>query len=496
VPRSEWKIHLPATGISGWMLWLVVLAGTLIRFCYGSYAHPWFIAPDQLAWQMGLDEMLRSRNWSFLQMGHAPHEGGSSLVGMVSILFGGIKTALPPLSLAALLLDTLIRFFQIKTAQQLFGSATAFWFACWSVLSVPLLLPWSVVNFGLHYLASVFPFIFFWLLLRFRDHRYFGVYIGICIALAISVAYENCLLLIPAISVLLRNTNKRPRSILQFTFMFILFLLPHLLFRSFANTGYPFENGIISGRLLDISASLHPKHLLTLWFTVLPASFLINSTLVGPIALLEWLVFFCIIAGIAFFIKNNNSKLRWLFPGFVLLVLLVYAISPFSAGGKRSYSFAAYRHLAYIIPFLVLLMIDGFVRSHWKHYWLAAWLLICGTASVAFMRRTYVEEQTAYRAAGWILVQKYGINISQLFRLQNTAAPEYHRSIAAGFGWGLATAMLRQPGDSATVFHLRSLIRQSPPAFQDDMLDGVGYAFTPGITPKLPPASLQIFNAQ
>src|SRR4030095_15458263 len=91
---------------NSWSIWLFVLAGTFIRLVYGIYSKAWMAAPDQIAWGLSLDEMLQIGTFSYKQLIHYPHEGGSLLVSLIALALRPIDFILPSLSLAALLIDT------------------------------------------------------------------------------------------------------------------------------------------------------------------------------------------------------------------------------------------------------------------------------------------------------------------------------------------------------------------------------------------------------
>lgn len=496
VPFAKSKNILLPDRLSNRQIVFLVMVGTVVRFCYGRFVHPWFAAPDQLAWQMGLDEIIAGGNWNCLQLGHAPHEGGSLLIGFCSLLFAPLKTGLPALSLVALLMDMLIRFCQVRIARNLFGSVSAAWFAAWTVLSIPLLLPWSVVNFGLHYLASVFPFVFFWLLNRYQDHRFLPQLLGMVCALPVSFAYENTLLIIPAIWVLIIDQTQKLRSVAVFAIVFSLLLLPHVLIRLWADQGYALEQGMIAGRD-ELGIFLQFRHLVAGWFAVLPAAFLLNSFPVLPPVVVLIIMLLFVYGGTIIFLQGRQTFSRWLMAGFIGVFLLVYSLSNFSNVDHRQTTYTAYRHLAFIVPLLVLLLIDGFAHAgKSKLFLLVGWIMVCGIASVNYMWLPYKDEQPAYRAAGWIMVQKYGMDVPRLFRLQQMVDTTYRHSVAMGFGWGLAAVLLRHPADTAAGRQLRYLIGQSPVQYRDDMSSGVQYAFAPGITPLLPLSSRQLFNRE
>ncbi|MEO8174821.1 MAG: hypothetical protein ABI581_17115, partial [Sediminibacterium sp.] len=177
--------------LTKWQFILILFAGTVVRFVYGYYAKSWLAAPDQLAWQLGLDEMVNSKTWHYVQLVHAPHEGGSFLVSLLSLLFRPFRFLMPSLSWAALVIDLLSRFIQLKCTERLWDHKTALFFGIWTILSVPLLIPWGMVNYGLHSLFSFFPFLFLYVMIQYRQHTYLPVIVGVLSGIAVSFSYDS-----------------------------------------------------------------------------------------------------------------------------------------------------------------------------------------------------------------------------------------------------------------------------------------------------------------
>ena len=167
--RRESMNHLDAMQRSS--LPLLVMAGTLVRFAFGSSHELWNSAPDQLAWGLALEDLVNGGTFAYKQLIHYPHEGGSSFLGLLAFLFVPLSGIMPPLSWAALLVDTLVRIIQINVAHRLFGARTAMWFAVWTVFAAPLMLPWSIIDFGLHALMSFAPFVLISRTAFSRDRR-------------------------------------------------------------------------------------------------------------------------------------------------------------------------------------------------------------------------------------------------------------------------------------------------------------------------------------
>jgi hypothetical protein len=179
----------------GWQLAVALVLGTVVRVAYGFSIHAWYGAPDQLAWGLSLSEMLQHGHWNYFQTIHAPHEGGSLIIGLLALLLSPFQFIMPPLSLAALLIDLVSRLIQIRVVG-LVNKTAAPWYAAWTVFAVPALVPWGTVNFGLHALAGFFPFLIIYIGYRWGGHKYLALILAGFCALSLSVSYDN-LVLVP-----------------------------------------------------------------------------------------------------------------------------------------------------------------------------------------------------------------------------------------------------------------------------------------------------------
>ncbi|MDB5210561.1 MAG: hypothetical protein JWQ30_1388, partial [Sediminibacterium sp.] len=478
-----------------WQFLLIILAGTVVRFLYGYWSKAWLAAPDQLAWGLSLDEMANSKTWSYIQLTHAPHEGGSFFISLLSFLFRPLQWLMPPLSFAALAIDTLSRAIQVKLAQKLFGNETAVWFGIWTILSIPLILPWGTVNYGLHSLSSFFPFMFLYFATTFRQNKYLPAMCAIISAIAISVSYDNVVPAIASVLFLFFTTQpgkKRAYRLLIFLAFFLITILPHLFTRIYFNSGFSLVGGssfsIRGVPLGHLFTSRHLIDLCTVWFTSLPASFLLASVPFLPAIALCILVSVFVFAGSWWYMKNRtvDKPVRYLSLCIIFLFVVAYAFSPFYGGSYQKTSYVYYRHWCYIIPFITVIMINGFVHSgRLKLYIVAGWILLCSVASLQYIRSSNKMEQPVYRAAGWVLANKYGNNLDKLFQIHSVAPNQYQEELLMGYGWGLSAAIFKNSSDAVSVEKLISIISQCPRNYQPLIISGVYYSFEKGITPVL-----------
>ena len=90
-------------------IFVLCILGAITRMFYG-YAHePWIHAPDQLAWEM----VIEQGDLSYCQLIHYPHEGGSILFSLFSQLLE-LFTSFSSLTISAFLADFVVRFVQIS----------------------------------------------------------------------------------------------------------------------------------------------------------------------------------------------------------------------------------------------------------------------------------------------------------------------------------------------------------------------------------------------
>lgn len=478
-----------------WQFTLILLAGTVIRFIYGYWSKAWLAAPDQLAWGLGLDEMLNSKTWHYVQLVHAPHEGGSLLVSLLSLLFRPFQSIMPALSWAALLIDTLSRWMQVRSAQKIFGNRTALVFGIWTILSVPLLIPWGTVNYGLHSLFSFIPFVFLYVITTYRQNKYLPVISGLLCGIAVSISYDNLVLVMASVFFILfvsQTFTNRLSKLVAFSATFILAVLPHILARIYFDPAFSLNgDGLLSVRgvaLGNTFSPIHFSHVATVWFTSLPGSFLLSVPGFLPAEITCILGCLFIFTGLMFYIRNQSVEkhLKIVSVSIVVLFVIVYALSPFYGKSYHETSYVYYRHWCYIVPLLVLIMINGFINAgKFKWYIAGVWVVLCGIASLQYARSFQKIDQPLYRQVGWILANKYSNDPGKLFQIQAMAEQAYREELLIGIGWGLSAATFKKSDSRASVEKLVNIIRSSPVNYQPAMIRGVYYSFNTGITPVL-----------
>jgi len=65
---------------------LYLLLGLITRIIYGVWHEPWLNAPDQLAWDILLNEAILSGSLRYDQLIHYPHEGGTILISFMALI--------------------------------------------------------------------------------------------------------------------------------------------------------------------------------------------------------------------------------------------------------------------------------------------------------------------------------------------------------------------------------------------------------------------------
>lgn len=475
--------------------WLAAaLAGSAVRSWFGQHYLSWNAAPDQLAWSMVLADAAAHGLDGYHQLIHYPHEGGSLLLSLLAFLFAPFATVLPPLSWAALLADTISRFVQIAVSERLFGTRTAAWFAGWTILGVPILLPWATVNFGLHALVAFVPFV----LVRAATAAVLSPWkVGVLTGLFLCLSYD-ALVFVPAIVLWLGFRSGpipvRAKNVALVLGGFMVGALPHLLLRTLFDNAFHLEAlSPVSVRGLDWSAipiaDLHSRAWATL-NTSLPASLLLASSEWASPRTLAYIVLGFILTGIAavYVSKKEDHGAPTLMSMAVLFFCLLYAASPLFVDRVDITAPVLYRHFAFIVPLLALLVIHGFLRHGRAGAILTAlWSLLCASASIAHMADQQQNERPSDRAAGWVLARKYGHDPVRLQRIASMAPPDARNEVLIGYGWGITAVLLegRRADDTAAVNALHGTLLRFDRGDSALLDEGMRFAFSPGITPVL-----------
>lgn len=480
-----------------WTVSLLVLAGTAVRYFHGVSGQLWNGAPDQLAWGLGLEELRATGTLSYEQLMHYPHEGGSLFLGLLSWLFVPLAGLMPPLSWAALLMDTFARVVQIRVAQRLVDESTARWFAAWTVFAAPVMLPWGTIDFGLHAAFSFAPFL---LAVMVLDPQRSVMRIGLCCGLLASLAYDAWVFA-PAFALLLLTADEslkmRVRQLLTFALACVLGFLPHLFLRLYAQDGFGLEDhGALSIRGLEqdpINAGELPAKLWQVYTAALPASFTLGA-FADPLVRVISIVLLALLILSAWGMRRQWTAASSAMKALVittLVFLLVVVVAPFFQPRPEGSGYLYYRYFAFIAPLIALLVLHGSAalgRSGVPTR--VTWTVLCAILSVAYMVRTRPITTPNMEATGWVLARKYGDRPAVLMRIIQRAPMNQQQDLVYGAGWGLTAALFdgKTTQDTAAVNKFDQLWKAFPQAQHAQLERGVLRAFDPGITPALDPA--------
>lgn len=472
---------------------VLVLLGSIVRFWYGYARTPWQCAPDQTAWALVLEYSAHNEPLVYNGLIHYPHEGGSLFLSLLALLVRPFAWGLPPLSWAALLVDTVSRYIQIRVAERLFGRTVANWFAVWTVCAVPLLLPWGTVNFGLHALTAFMPFLF----IRYASDREWPTWkLGLLAGIGGCFAYD-CLIVVPAYLAWSVVSDRSRASLIKAIFFLIgcaIGFLPHVILRVSMDNAFALEDmpvvGIrgLEGEGLHLGQML--PRLLTTWTSSMPAAFMLSSIELLSSRTLASVVAAFIALGLAGALMGPaiGSRASWLIASVVLMFTFAYAVSPLFFDRVDSKSYLPYRHFAFIVPLTTLLIIQGAGRLHRTASWLrGAWLGISIGASATYMLRSAPCVKGPDEATGWILARKYGHDPERLVGLAQGVPEEYRGRLLAGYGWGMTAALFQHGSgeEGRTMERMATLWSRFPANYRPWMLAGVHTAFLPGVTPVL-----------
>lgn len=484
--------------LNNYALMALVLLGTLVRLFFGLQAQGWLLAPDQLAWGLMLEDFAMGEEGHYDQLVHYPHEGGSIFISLLALLLRPFEAWLPALSLAALVVELFGRTIQLLVVRKIFGGPSAWLFGIWSVLAIPTLLPWATVNFGLHALSGFWPFLF--LLSITTSFRHIPRYVmaGVVTGLALTMSYDN-LVLLPAFGIwaLFFSQEQTPKwkQLPGFGLIALLVLFPHLMARSFLDAGFvlkSFDWGNIRGEswLLWMEKESWYSRLWKTGYHSLPGSTMMPEV-VGILASYVrkfWLLIggIGLIAGTLHFRRQSHAF--WVGLSLLGFFLLFYAFSPFFTPSADSSIYVQYRHLTYILPLMVALGLHGLLYLDRKTGLAGlTWIAISAVGSISYISQATQPTATFDPAIGWVLTQKLGHQPERLFSVVQRAKPELQPLIWNGVGWGTTSAILEATGapNQEKTDRLMGLLFQYPDSVSLDLIKGVRMSFEPWLTPTL-----------
>lgn len=211
------------------------ILGSIVRFFYGYFFTPWQQASDQIAWEILLEE----GTWSYDQLIHYPHEGGSILISILS-RFSLLFTDFHCLVITAFVFDFFSRYIQLSIVQRVFEGKIFYCFGVWTIFATPTILPWATVNFGLHSISSFFPFVLLYILWRNKDTIQAHLQNGLFLGVAIWFSYSN-IVLVPVYFLFQIIKENRSKKWMYSLFVLILVLSFHIILRLNMDAGFHLE---------------------------------------------------------------------------------------------------------------------------------------------------------------------------------------------------------------------------------------------------------------
>lgn len=472
-------------------IWLVCGLGSVLRLLYGWHFTPWLYAPDHLAWQIALD----AGGWSYDQLIHYPHEGGSLVVSLLGRVIGSFTTA-SPLVIAVFTLDFVSRFIQIRVAQLVFHPLVAWSFGLWTIAAAPSIIPWATTSFGLHALAACWPFVLLYLIWSHRDTRAHHLAGGLWLGLACWFHYSN-VVLIPVYVLYVAMNRPRTRHWPYAMGSLAAVLFFHVVVRQYADAGFHLEVDdltSIRGTTFSLNQMDTWKGIYRVWTGALVEAAMSTRTAYpewGRFAPYAWLSLF--LAGMYGFLtsfsKDRQGRLVAINLSGAILFILVYAISPFHYQSDSIGTFVAYRHLTYVLPLLSLCIIAGLHAFGVRSVLIAAFLLL-GIGASGLLFTGEVPATTAERAAGWVLGVKFGHDPGRLAHIISSSVHDQDL-LARGAGWGMSTALFRgiPDGDQDVIDQrvetLTSLVQRFPADRRPALIEGITFSFSDQVLPRL-----------
>jgi len=463
------------------------ILGSMVRLLYGYVYTPWLRAPDHIAW----DILLGLGGLKYDLLVYYPHEGGSILISLIA-RFAGLFTNISALAVCAALLDFVSRYIQVYVTQKVLGDKVALLFGTWTVFAAPVILPWGVVNFGLHSISSFFPFMLLYLLWLDKPSTRFYILCGIFLGLSFWFSYSNYVLIV--VFFLFHLFGKtRFRALFYALPSLLIILLVHVWVRWVADPGFHLEE-------IDITSIRNTEFMFSdpetwewiryVWTNALAQSFVAHP---DPVTFTIWLkrtwivLFFLGMSGCLWLFIQRTYP--WKISVHLLTILLfvtVYAISPFCYTYETFGHYMSYRHLTYIMPFIALFILLGLSAFKWGP--LPAVIFLCiGVGAAGMLFRQKPSEDTAVKAAGWALAIKMGHEPGVV--CQAISSTRYDRSsLVQGMGWGMSTALFNNVPEEEVaprIERLEAMISSYPEEWKQDLLEGIKFSFSDDVTPRL-----------
>ena len=468
---------------------ILCILGSFTRLLYGYLYEPWNDAPDHIAWEL----IIEQHNLRYDHLIHYPHEGGTILVSLLCCIVEWF-TNFSSLTIVAIVLDFFVRFLQINIVKKVFNLQAAALFGCWTIFAVPSILPWGTVNFGLHYVASVFPFILLFLLAQKKDTIKYHLMCGLFLGFAFWFSYSN-VILIPVFFLYKILTRSHIKKWFYSTLSLGTLILLHLLTRKFLDAGFhltSFAPTSIRGEafsLNNINIFDQLRNMPTVIANAI-AGLPHTNKFMNIIRPVYYVLFVASIIGFLRAFKQHrfHNSVYLIFP-IILFFLIIYVLSPF-VHSKEVGNYTSFRHLAYVVPLISLWIIVGFLSSNYKYVVIVFLLLGTYRTCQLFTMDQTSSKEMSIKAAGWVLGTKLGHDPDALTSILKDN-PEKSMLLSQGIGWGICTSLM-QGVDELNMFESRSkvdelveIVSTFPKPYRNHLLEGIDFSFSDQVFPRL-----------
>lgn len=476
----------------GWKRYDILILcflGTFVRIMYGLIYEPWLQAPDHLAWEL----LIEQGSFRYDHLIHYPHEGGSILISIIGLLVEQFSS-FSSLTITAVLLDFVVRFTQIFVVKKVFNARLAALFGVWTIFTSPIIIPWGTLNFGLHYLSSIFPFILLYLLYNYKGTLKYQLMVGVSLGMFFWFSYSNAIL-IPVFLVYCLASRQHIKKWIFAIASLVGVLAVHLLVRKYGNAGFmlsEFQLSTIRGEVFSLSD-------VDIWSRVsnLPRVFANSQiALPEPDAYLDIITITLYALGCLALVGLFISYRKRVFPlrnfSIVLVIvffLVTYVVSPFFY--DRDYGgHIALRHLTYIAPMIALGVIWGL--SSFKYSILVVPFLALSIiqSSRLFSAEKAPRNPVITKASGWVLATKMGHDPAVIQNILRDN-PDESVLLLEGVGWGSSTTIINDVQTKSLkekeegIRKLVDVIVKYPKRYQSSLWNGIEFSFSDQVTPRL-----------
>lgn len=464
---------------------ILCFLGSFFRIIYGLRYEPWLLAPDHSAWELIIEKGI----FRYDHLIHYPHEGGTILVSLISLLVEFV-TDFSSLAVSAILIDFVVRFLQISVVEKVFGKSIGLLFGVWTIFSTPTIIPWGVLNFGLHSISSVFPFLLILFFSQKEQSIKQNLCAGIFLGLAVWFSYSN-LILIPAFFIFTLFEPNKTRNLFYALLSLIGVLIFHLMVRAFFDAGFHLSQiGLMSirGESFSLTEIDFLDRLTSLPRIIANSGIALEDPLIPVKAsrLIYYLYGVLSIVGFyAIYKREIINQSIYFICGVVILFLLSYIFSPFFHL-EKSIHFISFRHLTYILPLIALIIINGLAAL--KQRWMViTFLVFVFFQSIQiFTKRKPQVGVINKKAIGWVLGTKFGHDPHQLIAIIEDDKAE-SQMLIQGIGWGITTAIMTndQIKFQDKINQQVDLFFKYPISYHEDLLEGIEFSYSDKVKPKL-----------